>query len=66
MLGGGGIAEHEASLVTGGGGIFEHEGSAVFGGGGIFDAERGRPSAPARVHRPAGPAAALTPDSIQP
>jgi hypothetical protein len=37
MLGGGGIAEHEASAVTGGGGTAEQEGSAVTGGGGIAE-----------------------------
>ena len=37
MLGGGGIAEHEASAVSGGGGTDEQEGSAVTGGGGIAE-----------------------------
>jgi hypothetical protein len=37
MLGGGGIAEHEASAVSGGGGTAEQEGSAVTGGGGIAE-----------------------------
>ena len=37
MLGGGGIAEHEASAVSGGGGPDEQEGSAVTGGGGIAE-----------------------------
>jgi hypothetical protein len=39
MLGGGGIAEHEASAVSGGGGTAEQEGSAVAGGGGIAEQE---------------------------
>jgi hypothetical protein len=39
MLGGGGMAEQEASAVTGGGGIGEHEASAVFGGGGTAEQE---------------------------
>jgi hypothetical protein len=37
MLGGGGIAEHEASAVSGGGGTDEQEASAVTGGGGIAE-----------------------------
>jgi len=37
MLGGGGIAEHEASVISGGGGTAEQEGSAVTGGGGIAE-----------------------------
>ena len=37
MLGGGGIAEHEASAISGGGGTAEQEGSAVTGGGGIAE-----------------------------
>jgi hypothetical protein len=37
VLGGGGIAEHEASAVSGGGGTDEQEGSAVTGGGGIAE-----------------------------
>ena len=37
MLGGGGIAEHEASVVSGGGGTDEQDGSAVAGGGGIAE-----------------------------
>ena len=32
MLGGGGIGEHDASVVTGAGGLAEHEASAVTGG----------------------------------
>ena len=39
MLGGGGIAEHEASLISGGGGTAEQDGSAVTGGGGIAEHE---------------------------
>jgi hypothetical protein len=37
MLGGGGIAEHEASAVSGGGGTDEQVASAVTGGGGIAE-----------------------------
>jgi hypothetical protein len=37
VLGGGGIAEHEARAVFGGGGIAEQDDSAVFGGGGTAE-----------------------------
>ena len=39
VLGGGGIAEHEASAVFGGGGTAEQDESVVFGGGGIDERE---------------------------
>jgi hypothetical protein len=56
MLGGGGMAEHEASAVTGGGGM-EEQPCAVLGGGVIPDPERAGRRAPAD-------AALLAPESI--